>query len=80
MTVFFSKSYNVIKFWTKLKEFSEGKLTLFLLMTTQEALVDSVDQDHTVQNVQSDLGSTLSTFSSKIITKLLLHHAMEVYF
>ena len=29
--------------------------TLFLLMTTQEAFVDSVDQDQTAQNVQSDL-------------------------
>ena len=25
-------------------------------------IVDSVDQDHTAQNMQSDLGSTLSTF------------------
>ena len=31
------------------------KLTLYLLLTTQEAFVDSVDQDQTVQNVQSDL-------------------------
>ena len=31
-------------------------------MTTQEAFVDSVDQDQTAQNVQSDLWSTLSTF------------------
>ena len=30
-------------------------LTLFLLMTTQEAFVDSVDQDQTAQNVQSDM-------------------------
>ena len=30
-------------------------------MTTQEAFVDSVDQDQTAQNVQSDLWSTLST-------------------
>ena len=36
-------------------------LTLSFLMTTQEALVDSVDQDQTAQNVQSDLRSTLST-------------------
>ena len=32
-------------------------------MTTQEAFVDSVDQDQTAQNVQSDLCSSLSTFS-----------------
>ena len=32
-------------------------------MTTQEAFVDSVDQDQTAKNVQSDLLSTLSTFS-----------------
>ena len=30
-------------------------LTLFLLMRIQEAFVDSVDQDQTAQNVQSDL-------------------------
>ena len=30
-------------------------LTLSLLMTTQEAFVVSVDQDQTVQNLQSDL-------------------------
>ena len=30
-------------------------------MTTQEAFLDSVDQDQTAQNVQSDLWSTLST-------------------
>ena len=30
-------------------------LTLFLLMTTQEAFVDSVHQDQTARNVQSDL-------------------------
>ena len=39
-------------------------LTLSLLLTTQEAFVDSVDQDQTAQNVQSDLWSTLSTFLS----------------
>ena len=31
-------------------------------MTTQEACVDNGDQDQTVQNVQSDLWPTLSTF------------------
>ena len=30
-------------------------------MTTQEVFVDSVDQDQTAQNVQSDLWSTMST-------------------
>ena len=40
-----------------------------LLMTTQEAFVDSVDQDQTAQDVQSDPWSTLSTFSFWIITK-----------
>ena len=29
---------------------------------TDDAFVDSVDQDQTAQNVQSELGSTLSTF------------------
>ena len=38
-------------------------------MTTQEAFVDSVDQDQIAQNVQSDLWSTLSTFSFWIKTK-----------
>ena len=32
-------------------------------MATQEAVVDSVDQDQTAQNVQSYPWSTLSTFS-----------------
>ena len=49
-------------------------------MTTQEAFVDSVDQDQTAQNVQSDLWSTLSTFWLQIITELFLYLAMEVYF
>ena len=31
-------------------------------MTTQGAFEDSVDQDQTAQNVQSDLSSTLSIF------------------
>ena len=31
-------------------------------MTPQDAFVDSVDQDQTAQNVQSDLRFTLSTF------------------
>ena len=39
------------------------ELTLSLLMMTQEGFVDSVDQDQTAQNGQSDLCSTLSTFS-----------------
>ena len=30
-------------------------LSLFLLMTTNEGIVDSVDEDQTAQNVQSDL-------------------------
>ena len=32
-------------------------------MMTQEAFEDSVDQDQIAQNMQSDLWSTLSTFS-----------------
>ena len=32
-------------------------------MMTQEAFADSVDQDEAAQNVQSDLLSTLPTFS-----------------
>ena len=31
-------------------------------MMTQEAFVESVDQDQTAKNMQSDLQSTLSTF------------------
>ena len=54
-------------------------LTLSLLMTTQKAFVDSVDQDQTAQNVQSDLCSTLSTFSFYIISKSFLDLAMEVH-
>ena len=38
-----------------INQFVNGGLTFFLLMTTQEAFVDSVDQDQTAQNVQSDL-------------------------
>ena len=49
-------------------------------MTTQEAFVDSVDQDQTARNVQSDLWSTLSTFSFYIISESFLHLAMGVYF
>ena len=37
-------------------------LNLSLLLMTQEASVDSADQDQTVQNMQSDLWSKLSTF------------------
>ena len=37
-------------------------LTLSLLSMTQETFVDSVDQDQTAQNVQSDLWSTQSIF------------------
>ena len=43
-------------------------------MTTQEAFVDSVDQNQTTQNVQSDLWSTL------FVTKSFLYLTMEVYF
>ena len=45
------------------KVFTQGLLNLPLLMTTQEAYVDSVDQDQKAQNMQSDLSSTLYTFS-----------------
>ena len=37
--------------------------TLSLLMMIQEAFVGNVDQDQTTKNVQSNLRSTLSTFS-----------------
>ena len=37
-------------------------LNLSITQMTQEASVDSIDQDQTAQNVQSDLWSTLSTF------------------
>ena len=50
------------------------------MMTTREASVDIVDQDQIVQNVQSDLWTTLTIFSFLIITKSLLYLAMEVYF
>ena len=39
----------------KLDMTQKSKLTLSLLMTTQEAFVDSVDQDYTAHYVQSDL-------------------------
>ena len=54
--------------------------TVSLLLTTHEAFVDSVDQDQTARNVQSDLWSTLSTISFYILTKLSLDLAMEMYF
>ena len=38
--------------------------TISLLMMTQEALVNSVDQDQITQNMQSDLWSTLFPFVS----------------
>ena len=41
----------------------EVELTLSLLTAITEAFVDSVDQDTTAQNVQSDLWSTPFTFS-----------------
>ena len=53
------------------------ELTLFLLMTTQEAFVDNVDQDQTAQNVLFDLWSTLSTFSSYITIESFFHLAVE---
>ena len=55
-----------------LKSFSScnTELTLSLLMKTPEAFVGNVDQDQTAHSVQSDLLSTLSTFSFKIIAKL----------
>ena len=37
-------------------------LTLSLMMTTQEAFMNNVDQDQTAQNIQSYLWSTLSEF------------------
>ena len=43
--------------------FTPGMLTLSLLMITQEAFVDSGDQDQAVQNVCSDPLSSLSIFS-----------------
>ena len=49
-------------------------------MATQESFVDSVDQDQTAQNVQSNLWSTLSTFYFQILTESVLHLAMEEYF
>ena len=46
----------------------------------QEAFLDSVDQDQTAQNVQSDLWSILSSFSFYNNTELVLHLAMKMYF
>ena len=40
--------------------FSSIVSTRRLLKATEGPLVDSVDQDQTAQNVQSDLGSTLT--------------------
>ena len=54
----------------KLPKISFSTIALSILLTTQEAFVDSVSQDQTPQNVLSDLGSTMSTFSFKIVTKL----------
>ena len=56
------------------------RLNLSLLLTVQAAFVDSVDQDQTAQNVQSDLRSTLSTFPFWIRTELSLHLRNELYF
>ena len=49
-------------------------------MTTLDALVDDVGQDQTAQNVQSNILSTLSTFSFEIIIESLHHLSKEVYF
>ena len=35
-------------------------LTIWLVRMTQRPFVDNVDQDQTAQNVQSDIGPTLS--------------------
>ena len=57
----FSFSHSVLKrlVQTRQNQGLSGKglraLILSLLMTIQEAFVDSVDQDQTAQNVQSDL-------------------------
>ena len=39
----------------RVSDSSDKQLTLSLLMTAQEAFVDSADHDQTAQNVQSDL-------------------------
>ena len=41
------------------------KFQLFILVMTQEAFVDSVDQDQAAQNVQSDLDLHCPHFYSK---------------
>ena len=41
--------------WEKEKWIKTLPLTLSLLMTTPEAFGDSIDQDQTAQNMQSDL-------------------------
>ena len=46
---------------------------------TPEAFVDSVDQDQTAQNVQSDLWSTLSTALFWIMTELSFDLALKLY-
>ena len=58
----FGKNTGQVKVFGKKVLEKQSLLTLSLLMTTQEAFVDSVDQDQTEQNVQSNLWSTLSTF------------------
>ena len=45
----------------------------------QEDFMDSVNQDQTAQNVQSDLDLHCPHFYSMIIIKLFLDLAMEVY-
>ena len=47
--------------WYRLMVLTDAWTLSLMFWTTQEALVDSVDQDQTAQNMQSDIWCTLST-------------------
>ena len=60
-----NNKYNQMQLFMLLDSFDLTQvniITSFLQLTTQEAFVNILDQDQTVQNMQSDLWSVLSTF------------------
>ena len=75
--IFVDIVFNLIQ---KKKNLCHEKLTVFLLMMTQEAFVESLDQDQTAQNMQCDLRSTLFRVLFQITAELFLNLAMEVIF
>ena len=60
--------------------FKQPKPFRYSFLTNDNTYVDYVDQDQTAQNVQSDLWSTLPTFSFYIITESFLYLKMEVHY